>query len=38
MQDKGTLPLNTPPRHRYITAKRFLLDAYQRIHRKEMEI
>ena len=29
MQDQGTLPLKTPPRHRNITVKRLLFDAYQ---------
>ena len=29
MQDQGTLRLKTPPRHRNITVKRLLLDAYQ---------
>jgi hypothetical protein len=29
MQDQGNLPLKTPPRHRNITVKRLLSDAYQ---------
>ena len=36
MQDQRTLPLITPPRHRNITVKRLILDAYQFIRAKSL--